>query len=56
MSVRLKSRSELSCNNTMRGDQVTKEELAQYSMKELNQMIDDAIRRSHIEFLKQLAQ
>lgn len=56
MSVHLKSRSELSYNNTMRGDQMTKEELATYSMEELQQMIDDAIQRSHIEFLKQLAQ
>lgn len=33
---------------------MTKEELARYSMEELNQMIEAAIQRSHIEFLKQL--
>lgn len=33
---------------------MTKEELAQYSMEELNQMVDDAIKRDNLEFLKQL--
>ena len=33
---------------------MTKEELSQYSIEELNQMMEAAIQRSHIEFLKQL--
>ncbi len=35
---------------------MTKEELAQYSMEELNEMIDKWIERDNLEFLKQLAQ
>lgn len=34
---------------------MTKEELAQYSIEELNEMIDTAIYRGHIEFLRQLS-
>lgn len=34
---------------------MTKEELAQYSIEELNQMIDKWIERDNLEFLKQLS-
>lgn len=34
---------------------MTKEELAQYSIEELNEMMDAAIYQGHIEFLRQLA-
>lgn len=34
---------------------MTKEEIAQYSTEELNQMIDKWIERDNLEFLKQLS-